>query len=257
MDLKRVSILPDGPAWGNPSPDPGISPGSAFRVRHPAAVRAVLFDFDFTLVDSSAGVVECFAHGFARAGLPAADAARIRETIGLSLPTALARLHGVEDAAVVRAFVEAFRDRAEDVMVASTRWLDRAIATVEACRAAGLATAICSTKKRSHLEGVLVRDGLTTHFDVVVGADDVAAPKPAPDALHAALDRLQVEPAHALYVGDHPVDAIAAAAAGTRFAAVLAGPSRRDDFGAHPVERFLTSIDEVTALLPARLHAAR
>jgi phosphoglycolate phosphatase len=212
-------------------------------------VRAVLFDFDFTLADSSEGVIECFAHGFARVGLPGADPARIRETIGLSLPTALVRLHGVDDAARVAAFVEAFRERAEDVMVASTRWLERAVETVAACRAEGLATGICSTKKRSHLEGVLVRDGLGDLFDAVIGADDVPAPKPAPDALHAALGRVGVEPGRALYVGDHPVDARAAAQAGVRFAAVLTGPSRRDDFDGHPVEHFLASIEGVAALV--------
>jgi phosphoglycolate phosphatase-like HAD superfamily hydrolase len=38
-------------------------------------MRAVLFDFDFTLSDSSPGVIECFAHGFARVG-PVEAAAR-------------------------------------------------------------------------------------------------------------------------------------------------------------------------------------
>ena len=65
-------------------------------------MRAVLFDFDFTLADSSPGVIECFAHGFARVGLPPADPEAVRRTIGLTLPEALRRLHGVEDAALAR-----------------------------------------------------------------------------------------------------------------------------------------------------------
>lgn len=212
-------------------------------------MRAVLFDFDFTLADSSEGVVECFAHGFERVGLPGADPLHVRHTIGLSLDEALDRLHGVRDEAIVAAFVEAFRARAEHVMVASTRWLDRAVETVSACREAGFATAICSTKRRSHVEGVLARDGVTGLFDAVIGADDVARPKPAPDSLRTALTRVGVEPGRALYVGDHPVDAQAAASAGVRFLAVLTGPSRQADFAAHPVDRFLASIEELRALL--------
>ena len=212
-------------------------------------MRAVLFDFDFTLADSSEGVVECFAHGFERVGLPGADPLHVRHTIGLSLGEALDRLHGVRDEAIVTAFVEAFRERAEHVMVASTRWLDRAVETVAACRESGFATAICSTKRRSHVEGVLVRDGLTGLFDVVIGADDVARPKPAPDSLRAALARVGVEPARALYVGDHPVDAQAASSAGVRFIAVLSGPSRHADFAMHRVDRFLASIHEVRDLI--------
>lgn len=212
-------------------------------------MRAVLFDFDFTLADSSAGVVECFAHGFERVGLPNVEAERVRRTIGLTLDEALRILHGVDDPRVVRTFFDAFRERAADVMVPSTRFLERALEAVQACRDAGVATAICSTKKRSHIEGVLERDGVVSLFDVVIGHDDVAAAKPAPDALHAALARLDVGTDRALYVGDHPVDAEAATRAGVAFVAVLTGPSQRDEFGAHAVHEFLASIDEVPRAL--------
>jgi phosphoglycolate phosphatase len=214
-------------------------------------VRAVLFDFDFTLADSSTGVVECFAYGFERVGLPNVEAERVRRTIGLTLDEALRILHGVDDPVIVRAFFEAFRERAADVMVANTRFLERAIEAVESCRAAGLATAICSTKKRSHIEGVLVRDGVTALFDAVIGYEDVARAKPAPDALHAALARLDVGTDRALYVGDHPVDAEAATRAGVAFVAVLTGPSRREEFAALRVHEFLASIDEVPRALRA------
>lgn len=216
-------------------------------------MRAVLFDFDFTLADSSPGVIECFAHGFARVGLPPADPEAVRRTIGLTLPEALRRLHGVEDAALARDFADAFRERAEHVMVASTRWLDRALEAVAACRHAGLATAICSTKRRSHIEGVLARDDLHALFDAVIGSDDVTTAKPAPDALHAALTRLGVGTDRALYVGDHPVDAEAAARAGVGFVAVLSGPSGRAEFASHPVRAFLRSIGE----LPGHFEAGR
>jgi phosphoglycolate phosphatase len=217
-------------------------------------MRAVLFDFDFTLADSSGAVVECFAHGFERVGLPAVAPEHVRRTIGLTLGEALRRLHGVEDAERAAAFVAAFRERAEHVMVPGTRWLDRALETVERCRAAGLATAICSTKKRSHLEGVLARDGRAALFDAVIGADDVREPKPAPDALHAALARLDVEPERALYVGDH-VDAEAASRAGVAFVAVLSGPSLREEFAARPVRHFAGSVAEIFEL--PELHALR
>ena len=214
-------------------------------------MRAVLFDFDFTLADSTPGVLDCFAYGFERLGLPNVEAERVRRTIGLTLDEALRILHGVEDPAVARAFFDAFRERAADVMVPNTRFLDGATNVVAAIRDAGFATAICSTKKRTHIEGVLARDGVIELFDVVIGHEDVLRAKPAPDALVAALSRLGVGVDRALYVGDHPVDAEAAAAAGIPFVAVLTGPSRRDEFGAHAVREFLPSIDEVPRVLRA------
>ena len=214
-------------------------------------MRAVLFDFDFTLADSTPGVLDCFAYGFERLGLPNAPAELVRRTIGLTLDEALRILHGIDDPALARAFFDAFRERAADVMVPNTRFLDGATRVVASLREAGLATAICSTKKRTHIEGVLERDGFVDLFDVVIGHEDVARAKPAPDALVAALDRLGVSADRALYVGDHPVDAQAAASAGVAFVAVLTGPSLREEFGAHAVREYLTSIDEVPRALRA------
>ena len=49
-------------------------------------VQAMICDFDFTLADSSPGVVACVNEALAGLGLPPASADRIHATIGLSLP---------------------------------------------------------------------------------------------------------------------------------------------------------------------------
>jgi HAD superfamily hydrolase (TIGR01509 family) len=58
-------------------------------------------------------------------------------------------------------------------------------------------------------------------FSVFVGDEDVSHPKPSPEGLHVALDRLGVLPGDAVYVGDSVNDALAAGAAGVRFVAAL------------------------------------
>jgi phosphoglycolate phosphatase-like HAD superfamily hydrolase len=57
------------------------------------------------------------------------------------------------------------------------------------------------------------RAGLAS-YQIVVHA----ARKPAPDGLHDALGKLQVDPARALHIGDDDADRDAAAAAGMQFA---------------------------------------
>ena len=52
------------------------------------------------------------------------------------------------------------------------------------------------------------------YFDVVVGGNQVARPKPAPDGVRAAARALGLDPARCLYVGDSPLDVGAAEAAG-------------------------------------------
>jgi len=58
-------------------------------------------------------------------------------------------------------------------------------------------------------------------FDAVVTDDDVDQPKPNPDGIALALQRLGLNPEEAVYVGDSPGDAEASRAAGVRFAAAL------------------------------------
>ena len=62
------------------------------------------------------------------------------------------------------------------------------------------------------------------YFDVLVGFDDIAEQKPHPAPVLAALERLGVDAAGALFVGDSPHDIRAGRAAGVRTAAVLWGP---------------------------------
>lgn len=73
------------------------------------------------------------------------------------------------------------------------------------------------TNKASALTEPLVADlGLASRAACVISADQVARPKPAPDSLLLALERLGLGVDDAVYVGDDPRDIEAARAAGLR-----------------------------------------
>ena len=54
--------------------------------------RAILFDFDYTLADSSEGIIHCVNSALKTLDLPEATADEIRATIGLSLTEIYTRL---------------------------------------------------------------------------------------------------------------------------------------------------------------------
>jgi HAD superfamily hydrolase (TIGR01509 family) len=91
-----------------------------------------------------------------------------------------------------------------------------AVELVSSLRAAGLPVAVASNSPRSHLLAGLRRVGLTESFDAVLGVDDVANPKPAPDLYLDACKALQVAPADAVALEDSPPGVAAAHAAGMR-----------------------------------------
>jgi phosphoglycolate phosphatase-like HAD superfamily hydrolase len=86
----------------------------------------------------------------------------------------------------------------------------------------------------------------------VLGPEDVARPKPAPDMLRVALERLGVAPARALYVGDMGVDVETARAAGVPVWVVATGSDTREALAAARPDRLLTGLAE----LPGQLFPA-
>lgn len=195
-----------------------------------AGVRAVLFDFDFTLGDSSPGIVECVNCGLAAIGSPPAPAEAIRRRIGLTLPEVLACLEPSSGDDQVARFIEAFHRRADEVMESSTEVYAHGIALVKKLKIEGVRTGIVSTKLRHRIESILKRRELTDLFDIVVGLEDVTEHKPHPEGLLLALRRLMAAPAEALYIGDHVVDVEAAQRAGVKFLGVLTGMTSPQDF---------------------------
>ena len=208
--------------------------------------KTFIFDFDYTLADSSRAVIECANTGLRGLGLPAAPPGAICRTIGLSLPETLVRLAGEKQRPLAAEFRRFWRRRSDQIMVDWTVLLPGAREAVRSLREKRLQTAIVSTKYRSRIEKVLRRERLRDAFEVIVGGEDVSAHKPDPEGLLRAIDDLGACRETTLYVGDSVVDAQTAERAGVAFAAVLSGVTRREEFNGFAVERVLEDLRELT-----------
>jgi phosphoglycolate phosphatase len=186
-------------------------------------MKSVVFDFDFTLADSSPGVIECVNFALEKLGLPASSPTDIRNTIGIPLPLALVRLHGPRAEACTDDFLRLFHERADAVMAVRTRIYDTVPGVLAELRARGHRLGIVSTKLRRRIEEILALNGLRDAVDVIVGGEDTRAHKPDPSGLLSARRQLCGPTRPAVYVGDHPVDGQAARAAGFAFVGVLTG----------------------------------
>ena len=100
-------------------------------------LRAVIWDFDFTLADSSAGAIDCINHALRCVGLPRASDRRILESVGLSLPETFAYVTGKTDAPMAEAFGRHFVARADEVMADLTVLYECVPSVVRTLRAAG------------------------------------------------------------------------------------------------------------------------
>ncbi len=211
--------------------------------------NTIIFDFDYTLADSSAGVVTCVNFALHEMDLPTVPPEKIYPTIGLSLPETLRQLTGIQTTEKNIEFSRLFIQKAEKVMVDSTKIFETVPDTIRRLKEQGISLAIVSTKFRYRIEAILRREKLLKYFDVIVGGEDVDRHKPDPEGLLLALEKLRFSPAESVYVGDSIVDAQTARSAGLPFIAVLSGATPRDAFIDHDVFHFLESIRDLPEFL--------
>ena len=216
-----------------------VRPGGAKGRGHPprralaltgarASRHAVIFDFDFTLVDSSAGFLASHRYAAEKHGLVQATEDVILHTIGIGLPEVPLLLYGEAGTAVATEYIRDYQARADEVMAGLTRLLPSAHHAVAALIEDGLSLAIVSQKLRRRILEILAREGLEDYFTAVIGGDQVANFKPDPEGLLAALSLMKAE--SAIFVGDTTIDAETAQRANLPFAAVLSGVTPREDF---------------------------
>lgn len=192
--------------------------------------KAVIFDFDYTLGDSTNGIVLSINHALEKLNLKTQDTKTIQKTIGLSLKDTLFELSGVQDDEAVRKFTQYFKEKADEVMVDNTRFYEGVLEMLEKLGNEERLLGIVTTKYHYRIEQILAKNNAGNVIDVIVGGDDVKREKPDPEGLLAAIEKLNVSKDQVLYVGDSIVDAKTAQSAGVDFVAVLTGTTKQEEF---------------------------
>ncbi|MCP4535680.1 MAG: HAD family hydrolase, partial [Chloroflexi bacterium] len=212
-------------------------------------LKAILFDFDYTLADSSQGVFDCVNFAFKEMSLPEKSFVEISRTIGLSLSETFFQLTGTGEMSKANVFARKFVERADQVMTENTRLFDGIEPVMKALRRHQIKTGIVSTKFRYRIIDILKRHAYLGYFDVIMGGEDVSIKKPDPTGLYMALAKLGVRVEQSLYLGDSLTDAETAKRAHIDFIAVLSGATTRGEFRPYPVREIIHSVTELPRLL--------
>lgn len=195
---------------------------------------AVVFDFDLTLADSSSAIIKCFKHTLSEFGYKIPSDKEIFDTIGKTLPDCFDILTGIKNNPDRDEMRKVYVRKADTVMAAETVFYPNSIALLQILNNAGIKTAIVSSKMKYRIEETFMLHTGCIPVDEIIGPDDMPAPKPAPDGLIQASILLKVPLKDMLYVGDSVIDAETAKNAGVDFAAVLTGPTSREEFEKQP-----------------------
>lgn len=109
-------------------------------------------------------------------------------------------------------------------------------------------TGIVTSKTRQELIDDFVPFGLSTYVPHVICADDTLRHKPHPEPLLAFIEKYELDPAEAIYIGDTRYDMEAARGAGIDFA--LASWGCKTDISGHIRYKLRTPLDILQLLAP-------
>jgi phosphoglycolate phosphatase len=200
----------------------------------PGAYDLVVFDWDGTLVDSTAAITEAIRSSAADLGLPVPSRERASHVIGLGLLDAIHYAVPTLERTRVPAFVERYRHHylKEDERLRPFDGIPELLAELASL---GASLAIATGKSRAGLSRALTQTSWGRHF-VTTRCADEGTPKPDPWMLRDICDEVGIAPARTVMIGDTTHDLRMAHSAGAFSVAVT--------YGAHPS-------DELTALAPA------
>ena len=208
--------------------------------------KAVLFDWDGTLIDSAEASYRCYVQLFSGYSLPfdresyartyCPDWYRTYEALGL------AREHWAEaDDRWLRLYAE----QPPELLPGAREGLER-LARI------GLPLGLVTSGQRERVTADLDRLGLSNAFATLVCGSDLPARKPDPAPLRRALSEIDVAAPDSAYIGDSPEDVRMAQAAGAFAVAVPGGYPNRPELVAVGADLFAETLGEALDVLGLR-----
>ena len=179
-------------------------------------ITTLLFDFDGTLLDTNELIIGTFTHVLGKHYPGQYEREDILPFLG---PTLHDTFHSV-DPENTEALIAEYREWNIAMHDELSSEFDGVSETLRLLKEQGFKMAIVSTKRSNMvMQGLNLLDAEGV-FDVVIGLDDVTNPKPDPEPILLALERLGAEKEEALMIGDNYHDIVGGQNAGVRTAGV-------------------------------------
>lgn len=211
------------------------------------SIRTVLYDFDGTLADTTELVMECYRLTMME---HLGEIPPVEEWLrGFGTPLEVQMNRFAADPMQCEAMIASYRLHQEEHAERFIRPFPGVIDTLDRLREGGVALAIVTSRHRESTLRALDLCGLTDRFPVIVSPEDVTSPKPHPEPVLHALERLGSAAEETIFIGDSPHDIAAGRGAGTMTAGVLWGPFRRESLEAERPDHLFERPAEVLRVL--------
>jgi len=190
--------------------------------------QLLVFDWDGTLADSEACIIDAMQLASEEIKLPKPEHAQIRDIIGLSLEAAIEILFPEVDEKIVKQIADKYREYYFSTATSPVPVFEGVVEVLEKLNQENYFLAVATGKSRKGLDRSLNETGLDKYFHATRCADETIS-KPHPQMLIEIIDFFSLKVADALMIGDSEYDLQMANNAGSESVAV--------SYGVHDVER--------------------
>ncbi len=105
--------------------------------------------------------------------------------------------------------------------------------------------AILTNNKNTHAEEVLKKFDLNKYFEMIVGFNEVTEVKPSPEGINLILDKWNIKPSEAVFIGDMSTDILAGKAANVKMVCVASGLAQKEDLLKHEPDILVNDTQEL------------
>ena len=210
-------------------------------------LRAALFDFDGTLVDTTDLIYQSMRHASGEVLGREISREILMANVGQPLPRQMELLSAEHAGALLDSY-RLHNEENHDALIKEFPGVEEALGRL---RAAGVGVAVVTSKRRFSVEMALESfPGLGEVVDEWVTMEDTEEHKPRPEPLLKGLELLGDIPSEeAAYVGDSPFDVAAARAAGVTTVAVSWGAFTEEALREAGPDQLVPDVDSAVAVL--------
>ncbi len=198
-------------------------------------VKVLLFDFDGTLFDTGLGVMRCVQYALGKFGIEEHDEKTLRKFVGPPLDESFSELYGFSPEKA-REAVWLYRERYQPTGIWECEPYPGMAETLDAARAAGFQTAVCTSKPTPSAMKILERYEMVEKFDFICGSEFDGTRSKKFEVVQACLEHFGVTDTGTVrMIGDRKYDILGAGKCGVKTIGVRFGyaePGELEQYGA-------------------------
>lgn len=205
--------------------------------------KAVLFDLDGVLVDTSDSMKRAYKRVFKELGKPISDS-EIDNNLKKS-PNQIFRLLGID----IKSGNNLYRKYYSEYLSLS-EFFPEIDNIIKLLKTKGFKIGIVTSQPSSRYNMIIKNASFAKYVDVAITWNDIpkGKSKPYPDGIHKALEKINVVPNRTFFIGDTTNDVIAAKSANVKSVAVLWGLENYNELSAVDPDYILYNITDLERL---------